>query len=146
MLEAGEFEAEVLKSTDVVMEGMLAVATERMQEEAGEPIPEEFLASFRKTLREHASTTMKSKMPHMKRQAAEIYAGEFTVEELRRMREIETDPVIMKARAKSQALSAKLMMVGMQAMRDSESALESKIEQVVHDYLKSAGLLNEEKS
>lgn len=146
MLDAGEFEAQVLTSTGVVVEGMMAVAIEQQQKNASNPLPEELLASLRTTLLEHASATMKSKMPHMKRQAAEIYAREFTVAELRRMREIETDPVMMKARSKSEKLSAQLMMVGMNAMREAEGDLQAKIEKLVHDYLKSAGLLTEEKS
>ena len=146
MLDAGDFEQQILMSTDVAVEGMLAIQIERLQKEAEEPLPDDLIASFRKTLLDHARSTLKRRMPQIKRQSAEIYAREFTVEELRRLREISDDPVMVKSRAKGQALSAQLMMVGVQAMRDSEGELKRKIEQLVQDYVKKAGLETDDKS
>ena len=146
MLEADDFEKQVLTSTDVMVEGMLAVQMERLQKASDEPVPEDLLTSFREAMRAHSTETMKQKMPQIKRQAAEIYAREFTVAELRRLREISQDPVMVKSRLKSQTLTAQLMLVGVGAMRDSEAELERKIEQIVEDYVKKAGLLSDEKS
>lgn len=146
MLEAGDFERQILMTSDVAVEGMLAVQVERLQKELEEPLPDDVIASFRQTLLDHSSSTLNAKMPSIKRQAAEIYAREFTVEELRRLREISADPVMVKSRDKSQTLSAQLMMVGVQAMRDSEGALKQKIEQLVQDYVKEAGLTIDEES
>jgi len=146
MLEAQDFEAQVLGTTDVMVEGMLAAQIEQLQKSVDEPIPEELLASFRETMRSHASGTMKAKMPSIKRQAAEIYAREFTVAELVRMAEIAGDPVMVKTRAKGQALSAQLMLVGMNAMRESQDELKRKLEQIVHDFVEKAGLTTDDKS
>lgn len=146
MLESGDFEQQILMSTDVAVEGMLAVQIERVQKEANEPLPDDLVTSFRKTLLDHARSTLKARMPQIKRQSAEIYAREFTVEELRRLREISADPVMVKSRAKGQALSAQLMMVGVRAMRESEGELKQKIEQLVQDYVKKAGLETDDKS
>ena len=146
MLDSEDFESQVMGSADVMLEGLLAVQIERLETESEEPPPEELIASFREIMRSHIRGTMKAKMPQMKRQAAEIYAREFTVDELRRMREIAADPVMVKVREKGQTLSAQLMMVGMTAMKASENDLRQKIEQMVADYLKKAGLTVDEKS
>jgi hypothetical protein len=146
MLEAQEFDLQVINTIEVMVEGMMAAQIEQLQNNSEEPIPAELLTSFRRTMRDHASGTMKAKMPDMMRQTAEIYAREFTVAELQRLAEIAADPVSVKTRAKGQALSSQLMMVGMNAMRESQDELKVKIEQMVHDYLEKAGLENDEKS
>ncbi len=146
MLEAQDFEAQILSTTDVMIEGMVAVQIEQLQKNSDEPIPADFLTSFRQTMHEHATGTMKAKMPTIKRQAAEIYAREFTVAELRRMAEIAGDPVMVKSRAKGQALSSQLMLVGMNAMRESQEELKQKLEQMVQDYAKKAGLTIDDNS
>ena len=146
MLEAQDFEAQVVGTTDVMIEGMVAAQIEQLQKASEEELPAELLTSFRDTMRDHATGTMKAKMPTIKRQSAEIYAREFTVAELQRMAEIAADPVMVKSRAKGQALSSQLMMVGMNAMRESQEELKQKLEQVVADYLKKAGLAVDDKS
>jgi hypothetical protein len=146
MLEANQFEKDLLDSTDLMVEGMFAVQIEQLQKKSEEPVPDDLIAAVRQTLRDHARGTMIRRMPEIKRQAADIYAREFTAEELRRLREIAADPVMAKQRAKGQTLNAQLMLVGVTVMRDSEAELEQKLEETLQDYLKKAGLAEDDKS
>lgn len=146
MLDAEEFERQLIEQTDVVVEGMLALQVEQMRKRSEQPIPDKLIAALSQALRDHARDTYKANMPALKRQAAEIYAREFTIEELQRLRVIAGDPVIAKQRARGQALNAQLMMIGVNVMRETEDELEAKIEQVVRNYLKESGLEADDKS
>jgi len=146
MLDADDFDTQLIEQTDVIVEGMLALEIEQLRKQSDQPIPQKLVAVLSQALRDHARDTYKANLPTIRRQAAEIYAREFTVEELQRLREIAGDPAIAKQRAKGQKLNAQLMMLGVNVMRESEGELERKIEQVVVDYLKEEGLKANDKS
>ena len=75
----------------------------------------------------------------MKRQAAEIYAQEFTRAELIRLRELHSDPVALKARERGKAMQPKLMEIGVTIMRDAQPDLDAKLARLVSDYLAKHG-------
>ena len=68
-------------------------------------------------------------------QAANVYAQEFTRDELARLRELSRDPVLVKARERNKTIGPKLMALGAYTMRESEPELEAKIDRLVSDYL-----------
>src|SRR5688500_6599109 len=93
LLDVQQFESQALQASDVSLEAMMALMTERLNEATQGKVPEAFLVRLRQTMRDHLATTMRAKMPRMKREAAEIYAREFTREELARLRLLSADPV-----------------------------------------------------
>jgi hypothetical protein len=109
--------------------------TEQVQKLYGDQIPSGFVADLREAVRNHNRTTMKAKLPGMKLEAARLYAGEFTKGELVHMRELQSDPVMVKARDRNRVLAPKMMMIGINAMRDSQPELEATITRLVADYL-----------
>lgn len=138
-LDAMNFEQEALQSSEISIEAMIALITERIRDQTQQEIPEDFMASLNQAMRDHVSDTMRAKMPSMKRQAAEIYAREFTREELSRIRDLSADPVMVKLREKGKSMNPQLMLIGINAMRESEPEFEAKIGRLVEEYLNKIG-------
>ena len=139
LLDAQGFEKESLQTAEMGLELMLASLTEQIQKRTSEPVPEDFLQKWRQTMRDHLNQTMRANMASAKREAAEIYAQEFSRDELARMRELAADPVMVKARERNRVIGPKLMMIGARRMREAEPELEAKIQKLVADYLRSTG-------
>ena len=130
-----DFDKEIIRTSQLALDVTLAGMVERIQKNSGEELPEEFLAELKQTMRDHELNTMRANLPSIKRQAAEIYAAEFTAAELVHLRELAADPVLAKARQRLAIMQPKLMMVGIKVMRDSQPELEAKIKRLISDYL-----------
>jgi len=130
LLDAQGFEQQVLDSSQMALEVMLAAMTEQIQKQTSAPVQEDFLEKLRQTMRDHSSATMRAGMNSMKREAGEIYAQEFSREELVRLRELAADPVMVKARARSKVIDPKLMMIGVRRMREAQPELEARIQRL----------------
>ena len=139
LLDAEGFEEQSLRSADMALELMLASVTEQIQKRTSAPVPEDFLEKWQQTMRDHMNKTMRANMASAKREAAEIYAQEFSREELVRLRELAVDPVMVKARERNKVIGPKLMMIGARGMREAQPELEAKIQQLVEEYLRGAG-------
>ena len=137
LLDAENFESAAIHSADVGTEAMLGVITEQLKKQFGEALPDDFVKKMRDTMRAHSEETIRAKLPEVKRRTAELYAEEFTVAELARLREIAADPVIVKSRKWSRDVQPKLVMLGIDAMRDTQDELDAKLKRLVADYVKS---------
>lgn len=139
LLDAENFESATMHSVDVGTEAMLGVLTEQLKKQFGEALPDDFVRKMRDTMRSHAEQTMREKLPEVKRRTAELYAREFTVAELGRLREIAADPVIVKSRKWAHEVQPTLVMLGIDAMRETQAELDAKLKRLVEDYVKSLG-------
>ena len=135
LLEEEDFEGEAIRNADLALEIGIAGMVNQIQKKSGEEIPPDFLDKLRQTMRDHTSATLRAKMSTIKQQAANIYAHEFTRDELARLRELSMDPVLVKARERNKTIGPKLMALGAYTMRESEPELEAKIDRLVSDYL-----------
>lgn len=135
LIEQEGFEEESIRSADTALELSLAAMADQIQKKTGEPVPADFYEQLRQLLRDHTTGTLRANMPSIKKQAAEIYAQEFTREELAHLRELSKDPVMAKARERYKVLGPKLMALGAYSMKQSEADLDAKIERLVSDYL-----------
>ena len=138
LLDAEGFEQNVLRSSEMTLEASLAGMTEQLEKMLGDAVPVELVAQLRQAIRDHNRATLKAKLPAMKLDAARLYAREFTRDELVRLRQIGTDPVMVKARERNQILSPQMMMIGIRAMRESQPELDATIKALVAEYLKRA--------
>lgn len=138
LLDAEGFEEEVLNSSEMTLEVMLAAMTEQIQNRTSEPVPEDFLNKLRHEMRAHSNATLRANMAAMKREAGEIYAREFSREELVRLRELAAEPVMVKARARNKVIGPKLMMIGVRMMREAQPELDARIQRLVAEYLDAA--------
>ena len=134
LLDAEGFEQELIRSSELAVDTMSVGMVERMQKASDEQIPADFIAQLKQAMHDHAVTTMRANLASIKRQAAEIYAKEFTKAELTHMRELATDPVMVKARERRKLIEPQLMMIGIRTMRASQPELEAKIKRLVADY------------
>ena len=138
-LDAMDFEAEALRGSEMSMEASIALIVDRLYQQTRSEVPADLMASLTQVMRDHVSGTMRAKMPEMKRRAAEIYAREFTRDELARMRILSADPVMVKFRQKGKTIDPQLMMIGIDAMRESEPDFRAKVGRLVEDYLRKIG-------
>ncbi len=134
-LDVQDFDKEIARTTQLAIDVTLAGMVERIQKNSGDEVPEEFIAELKTTMRDHELSVMRTNLPSIKRQAAEIYAAEFTAAELIHLRELAADPVLAKARQRLAVMQPKLMMVGIKVMRDAQPELEAKIKRLISDYL-----------
>ena len=139
LLDAENFEATTMHSVDVSTEGMLAVVTEQLKKRFGDTLPADFVKKMRDTMRSHTEETIREKLPEVKRQTAELYARDFSVAELVRLREIAADPVMAKSRKWSRDVQPTMMLLGINAMRDKQAELDAKLKKLVEDYVKGLG-------
>ncbi len=139
LLDAENFESATMHSVDVGTEAMLGVITEQLKKQFGDTLPDDFIGKMRDTMRSHAEETMREKLPDVKRRTAELYAKEFTLVELARLREIAADPVIVKSRKWSREVEPTMVMLGIDAMRATQDDLDAKLKRLVADYVKSLG-------
>ena len=135
MLDDSKFDEEGLRSAELMMDVSLAAMIDQIQKKSGNPVPQDFQKELRTLMHDHLTSTLRARMSHIKQEAAKIYAQEFTAEELRRIRELSNDPVMLKSRERNKVIGPKLMALGVYAMRDTEPELEAKINRLVEDYL-----------
>lgn len=135
LLDQEGFEDQVLQSSEMTLDLLLASMASDIQRRSGEPVPEDLFKELEQTIRDHASSTLRANMNEMKQQAAVVYAQEFTREELVRLRELSSDPVMVKARERNKVIQPKLMALGAHTMRGSQEELEAKIERIVSEFL-----------
>jgi hypothetical protein len=134
LLDEQGFEEQVLTSTQMSLEASMAGMTELIQKRLGEAVPEDFLGRLRQVMRDHTSETMRARLPALKARAARLYAQEFTRDELVRLTQLSADPVMVKARARDKILGPKLMMLGIETMRDAQPDLEARINRLIAEY------------
>lgn len=135
LLEEEGFEEQLLRSTALNVEAMVAVMASNIQKQTGEALPKDFLEQLRTLLLDHTESTIRANMRSIKDQAAAIYAQEFTRDELVRLRRIAGDPVMVKARERMKVMEPKLMVLGLQVMREAEADLEAKVIRLVTEFL-----------
>lgn len=134
LLDAEGFEQELLRSASTATEMMVASMASSLQKQTGQPLPEDFLKELRQIFLDHSASILRTKMADLKQQAAAIYAQEFTREELFRLRQLSSDPVMVKARQRRKVIDPKLMALGVQTMRAAQPELDAKLERFVSDY------------
>lgn len=135
LLDAEGFDQEAIRSSELGLEAAMAAMTEQIHKSLGDSVPAEFLAELRQIMRDHSSATLKAKLPAIKADAARLYAREFTRAELVRLRQLSADPVMVKARARNKILAPRLMMIGINAMREAQPELDAKVKRLIADYL-----------
>lgn len=136
LLDAEGYEAALMHSVNVGTEAMLGIMTEQLQKRSGEALPDAFLKKMRDTMRSHAEETMREQMAGVKRKTAELYAKEFTVTELARLREIASDPLIARSRSWSREVQPTMVMLGIEAMREKQGELDAKLKDLIEDYVR----------
>ena len=135
LLDDQGFEEETLKTAEMTLELMLGTMLEKVQKMSTEEIPEEFIKELRELLHDHQQQALRANMVSIKRQAAAIYAKEFSRDELARLRELGRDPVMVKARVPNKTITPQLMVLGAREMKATEPELEAKIERLVSQHL-----------
>ena len=139
LLDVDGFDEEATRTTELMIGLQLAALVDQVQKQFGDTVPADFLEELRKAVHDNLMETLKSHLPQMKRQTAEIYAQEFTSAELARLRQLHSDPVALKARERSKVMQPKLMAIGVKVMRDAQPDLDAKIARLVSDYLAKHG-------
>lgn len=138
-LDAGQFDANAMRVTELMMGASTAAMEDSLHKQFGENVPEELINQVKTALHDHAMQTMKANLVNIKRQTAVIYATEFTRAELVRLRELQLDPVAVKARELAPVMQPKLMMIGINAMRASQPELDARIKGIVRAYVEAHG-------
>lgn len=139
LLDTDKFDESAMRSTDLVMGVILAGMVDGLHKQYGDELPADFVDQLRTTVHDYAVETMRTHLQEMKRQTAEIYAQEFTRDELARLRELHSDPVAVKARERSKVMQPKLMQIGVRTMQAAQPELDAKIKRLVADYLAAHG-------
>ena len=139
MLDEQQFEENLIRSTNLMMGVSLASMVEQLNKQFGKDLPQDLVDQLRTMIQDHAMATIRGHMAELKRQAAEIYAREFTAAELVHLRELNADPVAVKARQRSAVMQPQLIKIGVDVMRSAEPELDAKIEKMVEDYLAAHG-------
>jgi hypothetical protein len=139
LLDTDGFDENAIHSTDLVMGISLAAMVDQLHKQFGDALPEDFVEQLRTTIHDYAMATMRAHLTETKRQAAEIYAQEFTQAELAHLRQLHADPVEVKARERASVMQPKLMMIGLATMRAAQPELDAKIKRMVSDYLAAHG-------
>jgi hypothetical protein len=139
LLDVDGFDESAMRSTDLMIGVSLAGMVEGIQKQLGEETPQDLVDQLRTTIHDFTISTMRARLPEMKRKTAELYAREFTTPELMRLRELHSDPVAVKARERAKEMQPQLMMIGVSTMREAQPQLDAKLKQIVVDYLKAHG-------
>jgi len=139
LLDADHFDEEMLRATDLMMGVSIAAMTKQLRSQFGDKLPEDLLEEVKTAVHDHAMATVRASLPDMKRQAAEIYAEQFSAAELERLRELHTDPVAIKARERAKDMQPKLMRLGVKMMQDAQPELDARIKRMIGDYVAKQG-------
>jgi hypothetical protein len=139
LLNVEKFDETAMHSIDLVMGVILAGMVDGLHKQYGDDLPGDFVDQLRTTIHDYAVETMRTHLQDMKRQTAEIYAQEFTKDELIHLRELQSDPVAVKARERSKEMQPRLMQIGVRTMQAAQPELDAKIKRLVSDYLAAHG-------
>jgi hypothetical protein len=135
LLDADHFDEEMVRATDLMMGVSIAAMVKQLRDQFGDKLPEDLLDEVKTTVHDHAMATVRAALPSMKRNAAEIYAEQFSEAELDRLRELHSDPVAIKARERGKDMQPKLMRLGVQMMQDAQPDLDARIKRMIGDYV-----------
>ena len=105
MLDDQGFEEETLRTAEMTLELVLGNMLEKIQNMSTDDIPEDFIKELREMVHDHQQLALRGNMTSIKRQAAAIYAKEFSREELARLRQLGKDPVMVKARVRGKVIN-----------------------------------------
>jgi DNA-binding transcriptional MerR regulator len=139
LLDTDDFDKNAIRSADLAVGVLLASMVDGLQKRYSEEAPHELVEQLRATIHDFTIAKMKAHLPEMKRQAAEVYAQEFTKGELVRLRELHSDPVAVKARERAGVMQPRLMKIGVNTMRGEQPELDAKLQKLVEDYLEAHG-------
>jgi hypothetical protein len=139
LLDVDGFDDDMMHSTDLVMGVSLAAMVDQMHKQYGDALPADFMDQLRRTIHDHAMATMRTHLPDVKRQIAEMYAQEFTRDELIHLRQLHEDPVAIKARQRAKEMQPKLLMIGVRTMQAAQPELDAEIKRMVSDYIATHG-------
>jgi hypothetical protein len=139
LLDLDGFDENMMHSTDLMMGVSLAAMIDQLQKQYGDALPADFIDQLKKTIHDHAMSTIRGHLSDMKRQIAEIYAEEFTRDELAHLRQLHEDPVAVKARDRAKDMQPKLLMIGVRTMQAAQPELDAEIKRMVSDYIAAHG-------
>jgi len=137
-LDAVDFDGNAMRTTELVVGTSLAAMVDGLRKQFGD-VPEDLISQIKTAVRDHAMKSMRETLPDSKHKTAVLYATEFTRPELIRLRELESDPVAVKARAKAREMQPRLMKIGIDAMRPGQAELDAELKRIVLDYVQSHG-------
>ncbi|MCB2013729.1 MAG: DUF2059 domain-containing protein [Sphingobium sp.] len=103
------------------------------------PIDDELKAQIRVVVAEEVHQIAGDMQDTALDDAAHIYARHFTLEELRRLREINTDPVMKKAQTLLPQMMPELMQVGIRAAEKRKPKMKQRIHDLVEQWFADHG-------
>ena len=137
-LDSVDFDGNAVRTTELVVGTSLAAMVEGLRKQVGD-VPDDLINQVKAAVHDHAMKALRETLPDSKHKTAVLYATEFTRAELIRLRELEADPVAVKAREKAREMQPRLMKIGVDAMRPSQAELDADLKRIVLDYIQSHG-------
>lgn len=104
------------------------------EEKVGESMPTDLKQQIRSVMNEEVASIVTELKRTALDDAAQIYAEYFSADELRRLTEINTDPVMRKMQALTPQLAPQLAQIGLSVATKRRPALEQKIKDVIEQW------------
>lgn len=106
----------------------------QLEERWGSAIPADFKQRIRGVINAELAAMMTDLKKTALDDAAQIYADHFSAPELRRLTELNTDPVMRKAQSLLPTMMPQLARIGLKAASEHEPAMQAKIKEAVDEW------------
>lgn len=126
-----DFEAQMVRTAREAGERTFATMMREIPARSGEQIPAELRERVRAVLMQNVARVIDEMRPTALEDAARIYARYFTADELREIRRVQTNPVMMKMQRLSPQLLAELMQIGIAASARHMPEVTAQVQRVI---------------
>lgn len=134
LLRDMDYEAQMERTAAQAVNTTFDTTMRELQARLGEEVPAELTARVRALLMEHTARVVDDLRPVALDAAARIYARYFTADELREIRRIQTNPVMIKLTRVGPQLLPELMQVGVAAGMRREPQLMADLRRVIEQW------------
>lgn len=138
LLHAMNYDAQLDRTVEAVIAEM-GGALDRDLAKADQPLPPALVARIKSVSETHMRSTFREHRQQLKRGTVLIYARHFTVPELKRLTELQSDPVMAKMQAELPQIAAESMALSQAMSSSGKAALQAEIKAIVEEHFREQG-------
>ena len=139
LLDAMNYDRQIDRTIDAVVVEVDRSIDTKLNASLTEPLPPNILLKIKSIVETHMRATLTDHRAEMRQGTALIYAKHFSVAELKRLAELQSDPVMVKMQQELPQIAADTMALTEAMVAGQEEQVRDEVKTVVEDYLGNKG-------
>ncbi len=137
LLDAMHYDRLLDRTIDAVVVEMNRTIDTKLNAELSEPLPPEILGRIKAITETHMRATFRDHRMELRRGTATIYANHFSIGELQRLAELQSDPAMVKMQEELPQIAADTMALSQALVAGQREQVTEEVKAVVEDYFRN---------